>query len=208
MDSAPQSSKRRKDQRPLEILRAAIAEFTEQGFAHATISAIAKRAGAAKGTVYLYFDTKEALFEEAVRQFIKPLFAGIRAQADQFEGSSRDLLELLIKRVYKELVETEERRLIIRIVIGEGHRFPQIGEFYYHEIIHHAQKMLKKILDRGIASGEFRDLPAKNFPAVVMGPVMMAAVWKMTFDTAQPLDVDRFCEAHLDLILNGLCTRH
>ncbi|MEZ6106187.1 MAG: helix-turn-helix domain-containing protein [Pirellulaceae bacterium] len=76
-DSSP-APKRRKEQRPLEILRAAIDLFGEQGFAHTTISAIAKRAGAAKGTVYLYFETKEALFEEAVRQFIKPMFSGIK----------------------------------------------------------------------------------------------------------------------------------
>lgn len=207
MDFDRPVSKRRKEQRPLEILRAAICEFTEQGFAHATISAIARRAGAAKGTVYLYFATKEALFEEAVRQFIKPLFTGIRATVDQFPGSHRELLTLLIKRVYAELVETEERRSIIRIVIGESHRFPQLGEFYYREIIQHAQQMLRSILERGIEAGEFRDSTARNFPAVLMGPVMLAAVWKMTFESAQPLDVGPFSEAHLDLILDGLAAK-
>ena len=199
--------KRRKEQRPLEILRAAIEEFSEQGFAHTTISAIAKRAGAAKGTVYLYFDTKEALFEEAVRQFIKPLFAGLQSTAGQFQGSSRELLTLLIKRVYSEMVETAERRAIMRIVIAEGQRFPHVSEFYYREIIQHAQKMLKRILEQGIASGEFRETLARNFPAVIMGPVMLAAVWKMTFETASPLNVPKYLDAHLDLIMHGLCQR-
>lgn len=205
-DSSP-APKRRKEQRPLEILRAAIDLFGEQGFAHTTISAIAKRAGAAKGTVYLYFETKEALFEEAVRQFIKPMFSGIKLSVDRFPGTNRELLEMLIRRVYAELVENEERRAIIRIVISEGQRFPHLGQFYHREIIQHAQKMIGQILQRGVAAGEFRESLAKSFPAVLMGPVMLAAVWKMTFDTAQPLNVQRFCEAHLDLIMQGLCTR-
>ena len=69
------------------------------------------------------------------------------------------------------------------------------------------KQVVRKIIQRGIASGEFRDTPALANPEVIMGPAIMAAVWKMTFEQTSPLNMKRFIQAHLDIALNGLNQR-
>ena len=114
---------RRKDSRPAEILEAAEQEFAEQGFASARIESIAKRAGVAKGTVYLYFKTKEALFEGLVRARISPVFSRAATMAEQWPGPQAELLKMLLNHLYKELVDSEQRRMILRTLIAEGGKF-------------------------------------------------------------------------------------
>lgn len=195
---------RRKEQRPTEIVQAALEVFSEVGFGNAKISDIATRAGAAKGTVYLYFETKEELFEAVVRQFIKPVFAGAQQIAESFPGSATELLTRLIERVYSEMANSPQRRGILRILIAEGGRFPHLAEFYHREIISNVQNLVRGILQRGVDAGEFRPTAVRDFHGVLLGPVMLAAVWKMTFDRFAPLDIESFAQAHIDLILNGL----
>ncbi len=181
-----------------------MAVFIEQGFAGAKVVDIAKRAKSAKGTVYLYFETKEQLFEAVVRQYIQPTHVDMRAMAKNFSGSSSEMLSMILHRFYAEFVGNEQRRSIMRILISEGHRFPELTEYYYKEIISKAEKMIKQIIKRGIDSGEFRESPAQKIPTVVMGPAVMAAIWKMTFDNASKLNLKKFAEAHVDMVLNGL----
>ena len=205
----PKSKKptRRKDDRPLEIIQAAIEVFAEKGFAGARIEEIAKRAGAAKGTVYLYFDTKDKLFEAVVREYISPFLKGTEDMVSDFPGPASELLRKVIERAYSELVSNQQRRAIMRILISEGSRFPQLSQFYYQEILAGAERMLRRIIERGIQRGEFRNAPALDVPQVLMGPAIMAAVWKMTFDTAAPLPLKKFAQAHIDLVLHGLDAR-
>ncbi len=196
--------KRRKDARPSEIVAAALAVFAEQGFAGAKIEEIARRAGVAKGTVYLYFATKEALFEAAVRENISPIFARLDSLSRQPAASAGERLTAVIHRVYAELIENPARRIIMQILIAEGSRFPQLTAFYHVAVISQAQKMLKRLLKQGVASGEFRQTPALKHPEIIMSPAMMAVVWKMTFDHIAPLAMKPYLQAHIDLVLNGL----
>lgn len=198
---------RRKTQRPTEIVQAALEVFAEEGFARATITQIAQRAGAAKGTVYLYFETKEQLFEAVVHEHIKPVFAAAEQIVGSFPGPASELLTRLLERIYQELANSPLRRGIMRILIGEGERFPRLTEFYHREIICSAQSLLRSVIQKGIDSGEFRRAGVLDFPATVMGPVMLAAIWKMTFDRFDPLRLDDFARAHIDLVLNGLRQR-
>ncbi len=198
---------RRKDARPGEIVDAAMQEFAEQGFAGARIERIAKRAGVAKGTVYLYFKTKDELFEAAVRENISPMFARLGAMAEAYPGSSAELLTRVIHNAYAELVDKPQRRVILRVLISEGARFPQLTAFYHQEIITGALRLLESIVRRGVASGEFDQTLVLATPQVVMGPAMMAVIWKLTFDDIAPLDLEAFAAAHCDLVLNGLRKR-
>ena len=196
--------KRRKDARPSEIVQAALEVFTELGFAQAKVTDIASKAGVAKGTVYLYFKTKEELFEAVVRDFIQPVFQDVAKMVDALPGPASQLLKMLIMRLYHSLPNSPERRGILRILLSEGERFPHLTEFYHREIISGAQQLVRRIVQRGIDAGEFRQSMAGDFPATIMGPVMMAALWKMAFDRVAPLDLEAFAEAHIDLVLHGL----
>ncbi len=196
--------KRRKDQRPDEIIQAAMEVFAECGFANAKIVDIAKRAGAAKGTVYRYFETKDELFEAVVHHYVSPMFAQIEKRVSFFPGSTTDLLTSVLERVYEQIVNNHERWAIMRILIAEGARFPKLTEFYHREVLAGAQRLMGSIIKRGIDSGEFRDTLAQQYPGVIVGPMLMSAIWKMTFDEIAPLDIKEFAKAHIDLVLNGL----
>jgi len=198
------SRRRRKEARPTEILQAAVEEFAENGFAGAKIDAIAARAGVAKGTVYLYYSTKEEIFEAIVRDKVSPVFKMVSGIVKLWPGSQAGLLKKIISRFYSEMVENDDRRMILHTLISESDRFEHLAAFYHKEILQPARKMIGGIIRKGIQNGEFRDTPIKNEPAVIMGPAMMAAIWKMTFEKTEKLQTKRWLEAHLDLVVHGL----
>ncbi len=193
----------RRGERIAEILAAALHEFFEQGFAAARLDAIAERAGIGKGTIYLYFDSKETLFEEAVRSMILPILERAQGIANAPQGAAADVLRALLTTFYREVVSTERRR-ILRLLIGEGPRFPRLLEFYHREVISRGIGVIRQVLAYGVARGEFRATAAADYPQTVVGPALAGAIWKMLFDNLEPLDVDQLCEAHIDLLLNGL----
>lgn len=195
---------KRRQARPAEILQAAIEEFSESGFAGAKIEAIAARAGVAKGTVYLYYATKEELFEAIVRDRVSPVFKIISGIVKLWPGSQAALLKQIIPRFYSEIVENDMRRMILKTLISESDRFEQLAKFYHKEILVPARRMLKSIVRNGINSGEFRDTPIANEPLVLVGPALTAAIWKMTFERSEKLDTKRWLEAHIDLVVHGL----
>lgn len=195
---------KRKAARPAEILQAAVEEFSENGFAGAKIEAIAARAGVAKGTVYLYYATKEELFEAIVRDRVSPVFQIISGIVKLWPGSQAALLKKIVTRFYSEIVENDLRRMILKTLISESDRFEQLAKFYHKEILVPARKMLENIVRNGISRGEFRDTPIVNEPLVLVGPALTAAVWKMTFEGSEKLNTKRWLEAHVDLVVHGL----
>lgn len=202
-DSAEKRT-RRKDERPAEIVQAALEVFSEVGFANARISDIAKRANAAKGTVYLYFETKDDLFRGVVRANLASVFSQLKEMSASFPGTCGELLCEVIRRGYRDLASNPTRRAILRILIAEGERFPQLTELYHREILSGAQLMIKKLIQRGIDEGEFRDTPAKNFPHLIVGPVVLSSVWKMIFDKYDPLDLEKLADAHVEFLMSAL----
>ena len=211
-DSKGKVRRRRKDARPQELVEAALQAFSQNGFAGTKIEDIADLAGVAKGTVYRYFETKELLFEAAVRENISPVFASLGAMAN-LPVSSRgpmpasELLEAVIRRVYDELVDHPTRRVVMQILITEGSRFPQLTEFYHKEVISKGAAILRKVVKYGIETGEFRSSPILKNPEILMSPAIMATVWKMTFSHVRPLNIKQHIKAHIDLILSGLLKR-
>lgn len=205
--SKPFKRQRRKDARPAELIEAALQAFSQTGFGGTKIDDIAELAGVAKGTVYRYFKTKDALFEAVVRENITPLFARLDAVARDASGDASDQLTAIVQRIYAELIDHPVRRVIMQILIAEGSRFPQLTEFYYAEVIAKGKQILRRVIKHGIDSGEFRPTPALNNPELIMGPAILAAVWKMSFEHAAPLNIKRYLKAHLDIVLNGLRVR-
>lgn len=205
-DGAPQGARRgrpRRDSRPEEILDAALAEFAENGFDRTRLDAVARRAGIAKGTLYLYHDSKEALFEAVVRARVSPTLDAVEVMVDRFEGSTEELLRLVLKVFYAR-IEDGALPQIMRILIAEGARFPRLIDFYHREVLSKGEGALRRILARGVERGELRDGAAARLPQAVMAPGIAAALWTLAFDRVAPIPPDRFLEAHLDLLLNGL----
>ena len=197
------SRRRRKEARPPEIVRAALEEFAEKGFAAAKLDDVARRARISKGTIYLYFADKEALFDAVVRETLSPVLDRVESLGQNPPGRVEDLLCHLIATVYREVVATE-RRQIIRMMVAESGRFPHLAEFYHREMVSRGKALLRAVVAHGVATGEFREGPAARHPEVLLGPAIMAALWKMLFDRLDPLDLDGFMAAHLDVVLNGL----
>ncbi len=199
----PEQKKDPKAGKVNDIVAAALEEFFLQGFAATRLDAIAERAGIGKGTIYLYFDSKEALFEAAVRSIVAPIFEQAERFAVAPQGSAADMLRRMIRTFYEQVVATERRR-ILRLLIAEGPRFPRLVSFYHREVVTRGMAGLRGILRYGIARGEFRaDLPI-DYPQVIVGPALVGAIWHLLFAELEPLDIDGLCNAHVDVILKGL----
>jgi AcrR family transcriptional regulator len=205
MSSSPEhpKSKDSKSDRVQAILAAALEEFIAQGFASARLDTIAERAGVAKGTLYLYFDSKETLFEAAVRGVISPVIERLEGAVFAPQGSAAALLETMIGIFYHEVVGTD-RRKVIRVLIGEGPRFPRLLGFYHGEVVSRGMAALRRLIDYGVTRGEFRPSAASEFPQLIIGPAMVAAIWTMLFSEFEPLDLEKYSKAHIDHVLNAL----
>lgn len=188
------------------IVEAAFATFREAGFAAARMEDVARRAGVAKGTVYLYFADKQALFEAVVEAMILPRVAHLEALGQAADAPADVRLRRFIGFIYDELVDTD-RREVVRMVIAESARVPAIAAFYHREVIARARAALTALVAQGIAEGTFADGAVARRPEILIGPAMMAVIWRLVFEDVEPLDREAFLAAHLDLILNGLRVR-
>ena len=198
--------RRRKDARPAEIIAAGISEFEEHGFRGANLARIAQKAGIAKGTIYLYFPSKEALFLAAIETHITSVMGESEAGAAAVEGTTLELLTQLLRNMYSRFVHGEAQALF-RILLTEGDRMPGVISDYHAMTVQRGGMLLKKILERGVKRGEVKPGPALETPHVVIAPAVYFAVHTIMFKSTQPLDFEKYFEAHLDLILRGVLDR-
>ena len=180
------------------IIAAAMDEFIGAGFAATRLDDVAKRAGVAKGTIYLHFKDKEALFEELIRTAIVPLVERI-GPPPNLGGSVRDMIETFARAFIQE-VATTRRADIIRLIVAEGPRFPAIADFYYREVVSRGLAGLRALIELGIARGEIRQSELARFPQIVVAPAIVAVIWKSLFENHSPLDATEMLRVHLDLI--------
>ena len=200
---SPQKTRRRKEARPAEIVAAGISEFEEYGFHRANLNRIAKKAGISKGTIYLYFPSKEALFLAAIEEHVTSVMGQSEAQMSEVEGTTRELLTTLLRNMYARCVHGEAQALF-RILLTEGDRMPEVVSDYHAMTVQRGSTLLKNILERGLARGEVRPGPVFETPHVIIAPAVYFSVHKMMFKSAQPLDFDKFFEAHVDMLLHGV----
>jgi AcrR family transcriptional regulator len=199
---------RRPEARPEEILDAALEVFGEHGFAQAKLEDVARLAGVSKGTVYLYFDSKEALFREMVHAKAVTAVRAGEAFAEAFHGSSRDLLVELLKRMYA-MMRQQQLSRIIKLVQSELQRFPELARFYVQEVILPARRLVERVVEQGIAAGEFR--PTAHGFATRMVPMLLVQATQMQcfFQRFDPeaLTDEQTLEGLLDFALNGVLAR-
>jgi AcrR family transcriptional regulator len=207
MEARPETRRRRKAERPQEILAAAFTEFSRNGYATTTLDQIAERAGVTKGTIYVYFENKEHLFISMVREITKTTLDTVQEMFETYEGATAELLRAQFRFIYRDIVADRRRREVLRMLIAEAPRFPELADRYYDEILRPCLALLKQAIQRGMDRGEIRKSAIVDFPQVVVGPIALVDMWLMMFDDRQPLDVEAYFNAHLDLVLNGLLAK-
>jgi AcrR family transcriptional regulator len=195
---------RRKAERPAEILDAAFEEFVKNGYAATRLEDVAARAGVTKGTIYFYFETKERVFDEMIRYKSQDFFPELGSYAEKLEGSYNSRLRSLIVFVYRKIAEDRTSRETLRFLIAEGSRFPDLVDRHYEEFMRPVMDQFQKVIEAGVAAGEFRASPASTFTEIVMSPALLLSVWSLLFGTRKQIDVAVFTDASIDLIMQGL----
>lgn len=191
----------RQAERREAILAAALEEFSASGFAATRLDDVARRAGVAKGTIYLYFEDKESLFQELVRAMLGPLVGTIEA-APMADLSARAVAEAIADMFVREIFGTR-RKDVIRLIIAEGPRFPKLAEFYYHEVIERVLGIIRPILARAAERGELPNDSLARFPQLIVAPMLVGIMWHAMFDKFEPLDIDAMVRAHIDILFAG-----
>jgi AcrR family transcriptional regulator len=200
---------RRKQARPGEILEAALKVFAEKGYAAARMEDIAARAGVTKGTIYLYFPSKEDVFKALARQHVGSTIAQATGVAEHYEGTVRDFLALMLGMMAEKL-EHSHLAVFPKIIIAESGNFPELARFWRTEVIDKVMGMASTVIARGIARGELRQLPADVTPEYVarlcVAPVLMSLIWRTVFAATDkvPFDYEKFLALHLDILMRGL----
>ena len=207
MHTRTETRRRRKAERPQEILEAAFLEFSRNGYAKTTLDQIAERAGVTKGTIYVYFESKEHLFISMVRELMKATLDTVQKLFERHDGSTADLLRAQFSFIYQHLVEDRRRREVVRMLISEASRFPELADRYHQDIHRPCLDMLQKAIQRGMDRGEIRRSAVTDCPLVIIAPIALVDLWMMMFDDRHPLDLKSYFNAHLELALNGLLAK-
>ena len=196
---------RRKEDRPQELLAAALDLFVDKGFAATRLTDVAARAGVSKGTLYLYFTNKEDLFKAVVRENLLPVLGDAEALPDTFEGHSADLFRNIMLGWWQRIGDTKLSG-ITKLMMAESGNFPELAQFYHQEIILRGTTMLARILERGMARGEFRQIDPHLTTQAIIAPTLMLMMSQHAFSNCQtkpvsPLD---YLNNFVDLCLYGM----
>lgn len=197
--------RRRPGERPDEILAAALEVFAERGFAAARVEEVARRAGVSKGAVYLYFETKEALFRAVVTQAIAPNLhemAGIAAVEAPFEPTVRAVFSMISQRM------ASDWRMggVVKLVIAESRNQPELARIWHEAMIAPALRLASRLIEAGQRQGVVRPGDARYFAMGLMGPVLLGTLWRETFEPigAEPVRIDRLIAQHIETCLKGM----
>jgi len=201
----PRTGKRelQKEARRIAIIDAALDAFTQQGFTATKLDDVAERAGIGKGTIYLYFDSKENLFEEVVRQTLFPLRDAAEVYVANFTGSVSDLLSSHLSNFYAAMNNPRIPPLMA-MICSEALRFPAIAAFFYEEIISKSYQMLRGIIQKGIETGEFRADADQLYLQLLTAPVLISVNWNLQFRQQAPIVIEDYSRMHIDFVLRAL----
>ena len=206
--AAAQKRERRKDARPGELLAAALDLFVEKGFAGTRAEEVALRAGVSKGTLFLYFSSKEELFKAVVRNSISDRFPKWTAELDAFSGSTADMLRKCMFGWWTGVGDTKASG-ISKLMMSEARNFPELSSFYRQEVIDPGNELIRRILQRGVDRGEFRAIDVNHTVYAVLAPMLFLTIWKHSLGAstgnAPELVPEDFLAAQVDIILNGIC---
>lgn len=200
---------RRKEARPGELLAAALELFVEKGYAATKSEEVARRAGVSKGTLFLYFASKEELFKAVVRDSIAGRFPEWNAEFDAFTGSTSDMLRYALKMWWARVGATQAAG-ITKLMMSEASNFPELAAFYQQEVIAPGHDLIRRILQRGVDRGEFRPIDMKYGVYIVLAPMIFLMTWKHSLgaymENGERLVPEEYLAAQVETILYGLCS--
>lgn len=201
---------RRKEARPGELLEAALDLFVERGFAATRADDVAARAGVSKGTLFLYFQSKEELFKAVVRENISGRFKLWNTEFETFAGSTSEMLRYAINSWWTNVGATKASG-ITKLIMSEARNFPELAAFYQDEVIRPGNELIRRILQRGVDRGEFRAINIEYSIYSVLAPMMFLTMWKHSMgacaDHGFELVPEQYIAAQLDTLLYGFCTK-
>jgi AcrR family transcriptional regulator len=201
----PPTRQRRKEARPAELTAAALELFVEKGFAGTRLDDVASRAGVSKGTLYLYFDNKEALFKAVIQEGIVPVLEEGLDLVDSFKGSASELMSLMVEVWWPRIGDTHLAGLP-KLMMSEARNFPDLAIYYHDAVIVRGKNLIRAILKRGMASGEFRPVDLETTIDVILAPLLMLVIWRYSLGACCGTrhDARQYQRTHLDLVLHGL----
>ncbi len=198
---------RRKEARPGELLNAALDLFVEKGYSATRVEEVAARAGVSKGTLFLYFQSKEDLFKAVVRENIANQFPAWHEEFKTFQGSSADMLRYTLVAWWERIGKTRLSG-ITKLVMSEAQNFPEIANFYQEEVIQPGNALIRGILERVVKRGEFRQLDTEQAIHAVVAPMIFLMMWKHSMGacaaSAHIMNPEQFIHMQVDLLLYGM----
>lgn len=196
--------RRRKEARPDEILDAALALFAARGFAATRMCDVARRAGISKGTLYLYFDSKEAIFREVVRRKIEPQISHYESVFDHHPGSMAELIETMIRGCWGNLCDSN-LSAIPKLIVSESGNFPELAAYFTTHVVKRARKLFANAVREGIARGEFRECDPETMARLIVAPQVHTAIWQHSLRTYDDdINMQQFIDHHIEMILRGI----
>lgn len=203
----PKVRQRRKDARPQELLEAALSLFVAKGLAATRAEDVARQAGVSKGTLYLYYPSKDELFKAVVRAYLGNAIAASGELAEQFEGSTSELLHLLARTWWTRVGSSQAAGLLV-LMISESRAFPDLAQFYMEEVMAPSHALLNRVVERGIRRGEFRAMDVSSVAHALIAPAHFLILHRQCASACAPhavmLDPEQFMSTQIELLLRGL----
>jgi len=203
--------RRRKEARPAELLEAALGLFVERGFTATRSDDVARAAGVSKGTLYLYFPSKEELLKAVIQHYMADAIAAGAAEIASHAGPTPPALEHLLVGWWAKMYESPASG-IFKLVVNEVRNFPDIAAFYDERVIRPGEALLAEVLRRGVERGEFAPVDVDAAVHTLLMPLVLLCIHKHTLGACgskKNLDEDPigFMRAHVRLVLKGLEAR-
>lgn len=201
----PSPRQRRKDARPQELLQAALTLFVEKGFAATRAEEVAQRAGVSKGTLYLYYPSKEELLKAVIAHYLSARIAHTAEEVRKIDGPMAPVLREMLVAWWREMYASPASGTF-KLLIAEVRNFPEIAEFYGREVIEPGHQLVATILQRGIDNGEFRSVDVESAVHTLLLPMVMLCTHKHALGacTQHTIDAPKFIADHVDLVVRGL----
>ncbi|QDX81841.1 TetR family transcriptional regulator [Denitratisoma sp. DHT3] len=201
---SPRPRQRRKEARPGELAAAALTLFVEKGYAATRLDDVAARAGVSKGTLYLYFDNKEALFKAVIQEDVLRGMENVEQMLAQHQESARESLARLLRAWWQDSSQHASVG-ILKLMVAEAGNFPEVARYYHDKVTARARELLRGIVARGIASGEFRPVDLESTTDVLIAPLLMLSIWQYSLGSLSALEQDResYLSAFLSLLFDG-----
>lgn len=196
--------RRRKEARPEEIMDAALELFTEKGFTATRMRDVAKKAGISKGTLYRYFENKEAIFRSVVHEMIEPKLDENEELIDNYNGSAEALLRELIIGWRQAVIETK-LSAIPKLIISESGNFPEMAKFFMRHVVLRSRNTFVKVIQYGIDKGEFQKCNPVAAARLTIAPLVHASIWMHSLKVFDKDDSDAdYLELHIQFLFKAL----